>query len=221
MITNVPHIKNFTDEQAPGLKKFVICIHGFGTGKHSSKIARLMKELAGNGIGAVAIDLPAHGENKNEFTIDNCVRDIQEIEGHLRKFNKPIGFYGSSFGAYTTMARLIGNQGSYDRVILLAPVIDAYPRYLKREGETYAKILISPDFVKSCKNYDVFANADKLPKLDIIYAELDTMVDNKEIFTLAEIADCNLYQIKNADHSFDGPGELDQIIDIALKVFCD
>ncbi|MCL2228528.1 MAG: alpha/beta hydrolase [Firmicutes bacterium] len=217
----VPHIKNFTAAEILGLSGFVICLHGFGTGKHGSKIARLMSELSAQNIGAVAIDLPEHGENKNKLTIDNCIKDIAEIENHLRQFNKPISFYGCSFGGYTTLAYLLNNKNIYKNIFLLVPLIDAYKKYLPRLGQVYGKtnIVFTTEFVNSTKKFDVIKNAKNYKNLDIVYAEFDQTVDNNDILNFAKATKSNLYEIKGANHWFENEGELDQVMKIAIEVF--
>ncbi|MCL2569635.1 MAG: alpha/beta hydrolase [Firmicutes bacterium] len=219
-MNTVPHIKNFIDEHAPFMEKFVICIHGFSTNKHGSKITRLMNELQKRNIGAVAIDLPAHGENKKELTIENCIADIKATENYLRQFNKPISFYGSSFGAYTTLSYMMGDKNSYDKIFLLVPAIVAYEHFKSIQNKVHNNIFISPEFIKSIRRFDVMANAQNFEKMDILYAEHDITVSNDNILAFAKLNNSNLYEIKGADHYFDKDGELDQVIDVALKVYC-
>ena len=216
---NIPIIKNFTQQQAPGLEKFVICIHGFSSNKNGVKIAILMRELAKQNIGVVAIDLPGHGENKTKLTIDNCIKDISDVETSLRRYNKPISLYGSSFGGYVVMAYLLHSTKSYDEVLLIAPVVDAHKMYSKIEKETQNGIFISPELIKSMARHNVIDNAKSLKDLKIIYAEKDITVENNEILTLADLVSAELFEIKGAGHWFDGRGELDKLIKIALTIY--
>ena len=217
---SVPHITNFDASDVTSFEKFVICIHGFGTGKHGSKIARLMSELKAKNIGAVAIDMPAHCENKKSLTIDNCVEDISQTVNVLQKLGKPICFYGSSFGGFCTLAYLIRSNNKQDKIFLLAPAVDLLKIHEKRTGTEHNGILITQEYIDSIKRFDILANPNKLPPLDIVYAENDSAVDNNDILNLTEVANCNLHKVPNADHWFDGEGELDKVIEIALKVFC-
>jgi len=216
---NIPLLKNFTEQQAPALKKFVICIHGFGSNKGRPKIAALMRELAKQNIGAVAIDLPGHGENKKKLTIDNCIKDICDVETSLRRYNKPISFYGSSFGGYVTMAFLLNSAKTFSEVLLIAPVVDAHKKYSKIENETQHGIFISPELIKSMARHDIISRASKLENLKIIYAEKDITVDNNEILALAKFTNSQLFEIKGAGHWFDGDGELEKLIKIALTIY--
>jgi len=215
----VPCIKNFNDGEEVGLKKFVVCVHGLATHKGGSKIAALMAELEKHRVGVVALDLPGHGENKSELTIDNCVQDINTVTQNLRKFNKPISFYGSSFGGYCVMAYLLEHQQDYSEVLLVAPLIDGYKKLKSIENQEYKNIFISPEFIDSLKRHDVASNASKLGHLKIIYAEHDITVDNNEILALAKSSGAELFEIKGAGHSFGNEGELEQVINVATQVY--
>jgi len=220
MKINAPHITNFVEREIANLNKFVICIHGFSTNKHGSKIARLMMELKEKNIGAVALDMPGHGENKKELTIHNCVDDISQAVKFLQTFNKPISFYGSSFGGYCTLAYLMQTTNTHDKIVLIAPAVDIYKNHGTLLNTEKNGILITQNYLDSIKKFNVQSNTDRLPQLDIIYAENDSEVNNNDIFNLEKIGKAKLYEIKNADHWFDKGDERDQLINHALSIYC-
>jgi len=178
-----------------------------------------MRELAPKNIGVVAIDLPAHGDNKEKLTIENCLRDVGKTVAKLRKYKKPICFYGASFGGFVTLNYLITSGFAADRVLLLVPAVDLLGIHEKRIGTVWGNVLVTKEYVESIKHFDIMGNAKKLPPLDIVYAEKDSCVDNNKIFELAKVTKCNLYEIKGADHLLDQGNELDQVMKIALKCF--
>lgn len=86
-------------------KGVVIVAHGFTSSKESSTGAVLMKTLPPAGIGVIAYDHPGHGDSEEELRMANCVESLAAIEADLRvRFPQAaIYYFGSSFGAYTTL----------------------------------------------------------------------------------------------------------------------
>lgn len=229
----VPWVGNFAGgfegEEAKAAGRWVVCVHGFGTGKGGSKITRIMTELRGRGVGAIAIDLAGHGENGRELTIENCVEDIagavEMLQGKLneRGERRPIGLYGSSFGGFCVLCYLCNRrEADMGRVMLVAPAVCMAKNFEPYENKMKNGIFITPKLVESVRRYDVLGSARRLRGLDIVYGENDTAVDNGDIFELFKRAKwCNLYKIEGAEHWFAGKGELDQIVDIAMHAFAD
>jgi len=92
-----------------------VVIHGFGSSKESTTAAMLLKELPLRDIGAIALDLPAHGESpvQGEFLrLSNCIADIEATEARARELapEAEIVYFASSFGAYSTLLYLAGKE---------------------------------------------------------------------------------------------------------------
>lgn len=84
-----------------------IVVHGFTSSKESSTVQMLLRRLPRAGLGVVAIDLPAHGQEesrKEELRIEGCKDSLQIAEQYVTENypNIDIYYFGSSFGAYIT-----------------------------------------------------------------------------------------------------------------------
>ncbi len=84
-----------------------IVVHGFTSSKESATVQMLLRRLPDAGIGVVAIDLPAHGQEESkdeELRIEGCKDSLQAAEEYVvRQYpDAEIYYFGSSFGAYIT-----------------------------------------------------------------------------------------------------------------------
>ena len=222
---DVPTIHSFKGHEAYNLKKIVVAMHGWSSSKLASKIDVLAKECLKNNIGLISMDLPGHGDNTHPLTVANCVRDIGLVVNFARAFGKPVCLYGSSFGGYILANYLIATGEQFDSVALIAPATQMHKNLLERkqvkefqmpicEKETTLK------FINDTQKNDIIKNAHKIKtKLDIIYAEKDTCVDNNDIFEFAKLVPSNLHCVKGAEHWFKGAGELEKFIEILMKIY--
>ncbi len=96
--------------------KVCVVAHGFGSSKESPTVQMLLKALPEQGIGVAAFDFQAHGESRVDgeyLRIPNCTADLADVEALARTLapGAEITYFGSSFGAYTTLIYLSGLPG--------------------------------------------------------------------------------------------------------------
>jgi esterase/lipase len=217
---DIPIIANFDFAEANSLKRIVIAIHGYGTGKHSAKIKTLADKLKPHNIGLVALDLTCHGESDAPcecFRVENFLRDIGAVDAYIRKhYNGGVCFSASSFSGYLTLLYLNQSKYEYDRVVLIAPGVDMVKNFLKRVDDQKRM----PWFLGNLQENDVFENLDNIKnELNIVYATKDSEIDNDDIFKLASLKKCNLFPVEGADHWFRGDGEMEKLIEYQLRIF--
>ena len=89
-----------------GEKRLLIVCHGFGSSKASPMVQALEEYMPKRGIGVFAFDFPAHGESPVwDLRETWCMDDLCAVEESVKGLDPEvrIGYFGSSFGAYTTL----------------------------------------------------------------------------------------------------------------------
>jgi S-ribosylhomocysteine lyase len=86
-------------------KTICIVVHGFGSSKESPTAEMLFAELPARGIGAVAFDLPGHGENTQDLTVARCLMCLGDVENWIvcHYPGAKVVWFASSFGAWLTL----------------------------------------------------------------------------------------------------------------------
>ncbi len=221
------------------VEKIIIACHGFGGDKNSSAIFSLAKSLTNFKIAVLAFDFPAHGISNTDghnFTIKNCVNDINDIEYYIEKeFNNiEIGFFATSFGAYTLLLKLNSSEKIYNSIVLRCPALDmksvfensllkvSLKEFLKN-GECKLgferKIVITKEYYNELIKNNIFKIYDTENKICIIHGTEDDIAPIKDSIKFQKKFNDRvvLYKIKGADHRFKNKGELKQVIDIATN----
>lgn len=93
------------------VKNVIICCHGFASSRNNGLFKDLMQESKKYGISVITFDFQGHGEsseNVTDFTVQNCVEDVKNIEEYVRQVfpNANINILANSFGAYITLLKL-------------------------------------------------------------------------------------------------------------------
>lgn len=168
-------------------KAVCIIVHGFGSSKDSTTATMMLNELPLLGIGAIALDLPAHGDSGVDggfLRLDNCTADLAAVEARARGLAQEpeIIYFGSSFGAYITLIYLAGraksNRSASLRRAFLRCAAVSMPRLFNLETtqeqrarlEATGEIILSKDeygyardlkitqgFYDDLQRYDAFA----------------------------------------------------------------
>ena len=96
-------------------KMAILIVHGFASSKEGPMAQKMLEYAASRGYGAVAMDFPAHGPHKEEngeLSLSACKGNVMMLEEYIKR-NLPgaaICYFGSSFGAYITLLRLLDIQ---------------------------------------------------------------------------------------------------------------
>jgi alpha-beta hydrolase superfamily lysophospholipase len=201
------------------MDKFVVCLHGFGSHKASDKTLALTREMQKRNIGVVTFDLPMHGENKTPLTLKNCLAQLDEVVKKTRVSGKPIGLYGSSFGAYLALLYLIENPNErFDGVLLVMPAVNMHEVIAPSAGFKRWGIPVSHDFVDELSKNQILPNAQKIKhRLNIIYGTKDIVVDNSKTLELARLCSATLFPME-AGHNAD-EGNIKEFTKIAKGIY--
>ena len=88
-------------------ERIVIMVHGFTSSKSCATAELLFRRLPEKNIGVVTYDQPGHGEEEaftDPLGVGNCIESLRLIEEFVVSEypDVPVGYFGSSFGAYIT-----------------------------------------------------------------------------------------------------------------------
>ena len=214
------------------LKGIILSLHGFGSSKDSPKTQSFAEMISPLGIGLVAFNYPCHGfskAGKDDFTLENCLSDLDTVEEYLRKKyeNIPIGLFGTSLGGYLILLKInkIENP-DYFCIILRCPAL--------KMDECFKNNILKDPIKDFRKNGYIYAGFSK--KIRVPYKFFDELLKNKlfDIYNkeypmliihgtkdkIAPYIDCVkfmksknkkiiLEKIEGADHRMNEPGNLE------------
>ena len=122
------NIKTFCALPSKNIEKIIIYCHGLGSNK--SYASRFYEELLKNNIGIIAFDFPGHGEDRtdfSQFSLALCIQYLEQIIQYSKEtYNVPIYLFGSSFGGFVILNKLIQNSMNIEKVILMCPAINFF-----------------------------------------------------------------------------------------------
>lgn len=108
------------------IDKIVIYCHGLGSNKNL--ILRFYDKLLDNNIGIVAFDFPGHGQDETdfkEFDLNKCISYLEKVIFYVKnEYQVPIYLFGSSFGGFVILNRLVNNSDDIMKTILMCPAIN-------------------------------------------------------------------------------------------------
>jgi len=219
----------------------IIAMHGFAGDKTSGCIKKLQETMHNCNIGLITFDWPAHGESEvdgNNLTISNCLNDLKTVYDYVK--NKVpmanIVAFATSFGGYITMLYNSIYPKKFNKIILRAPAINMYrvlmnnviddKMILSLKNNGYfdfgfeRMMKVNKDFVSELHQKDVSSLYREKQCLNvyIIHGSNDDIVpisDSKEFCTSTG---ANLYIVHNANHRFDQPGQVEEVVEIAKGI---
>ena len=129
----VPCIAEIPDNPAVA----AIIVHGFTSSKESPTVRMLLRRLPAAGIGAAAIDLPAHGTEEareEELRIEACKDSIAAAEEWIisRYPDADICYFGSSFGAYVICLYISTRQHKGRRAFFRSAAVNMPSLFIKQ-----------------------------------------------------------------------------------------
>ena len=219
----------------------IIAMHGFAGDRSSKCIKKLRQETLSLKIGLITFDWPSHGEsevNGEYLTIDNCLNDLETIYNYVKQKNSKskIIAFSTSFGGYLTLLYNIKKENKFDGIILRAPALKMYDVLmnniidssmldsLKTNGYFnfgFERIIkIENNFITDLKNNNIFElyKTNKFNDIDIIHGTKDTTVPIIDSVQFCETNNFNLYKIEGANHRFDIPGQIEEVVNIAKNI---
>ncbi len=223
--------------------KVCVVAHGFGSSKESPTVQMLLKALPEQGIGVAAFDFPAHGESRVDgeyLRIPNCTADLADVEALARTLapGAEITYFGSSFGAYTTLIYLSGLPGGGRRAFFRSAAVcmpalfrrptKAQAEAMERDGflilgEDYGcarPLKLTQAFLDDLDSHDVFRLwSREKAELRMIHGEADRTIPISEARRFAEQFGVPLSEVPGGDHRLSIPGAPERVLEEALSFF--
>ena len=223
--------KSFMPETT--IKKVVIGVHGFAGDKDSSVLSALAEELALNESGLICFDFPAHGKSEasdNLLRVENCMQDLLDVADYVREKypQKEYGVFATSFGGYITL--LCSDKLPEFKIALRAPAVTiansfvekiipvSKVEFINNKGALCGferKMYVTVDFYEDLLKHEI-----QIPNEEIlvIHGTEDDIVPFADVKNIADKhPNIKLIPIIGADHRFKKKGELERIIESAMK----
>ena len=112
----------------------VLCVHGFGSGRRSTKNKHLAAVLPPLGWTVLALDLQGHGESGGDFaglTVGRSIGDVRRVATLPEyAFARRRALVGSSFGGLVAAWTAAEDPTLCDALLLIAPAFGYLDRYL-------------------------------------------------------------------------------------------
>ncbi len=204
-------------------KNIIIMCHGFGGSKENSISKLIAQMILNKNIGVVAFDFPLHGESKakiNEFTVENCVTDINVIRNFVKKNfpKKDISLLATSFGGYIAINSFLNGNVFYKYVILRSPAVnmkdvlrnsllkDNFSEYqrngIARMGRN-GKMQVTYEFYRDLLKNDILKSNKELKQKMLIFHGTDddtALISDTETFTKLNSNVAKLIKIPGENH---------------------
>ena len=170
----------------------------------------------------LSIDLPEHGERKEEKDRFNpwcVVPELKMILQYMKHYWTKIRLRANSIGAWFVMQSFCGLE--FEKCLFVSPVLDMEKLIQNMmqwaavsEERLEAESLIPTDFGETLSwNYYEYAKAHPITewqcRTDILYAENDQMTSWNTVTDFAERFHSSLAIMKDGEHWFHTPEQLD------------
>lgn len=225
-----------------GQRQVVLVCHGFGSSKDSPMVQALDRTLPAHGMGVYSFDFPAHGKSPagpESLRVPFCMDDLLEVEAHLRARDPgvEIAYFASSFGAYITLLRLAWQPRPRARAFLRSAAVTmpalvagwldsraqadlARQGYFVPQHDYVREMRITPAFLADLAEYDLFARYRQgSARLAMVHGGRDDVAPTAAARRFATRFGARLTVLPQGEHNLMGPGELDQVLALALDFF--
>ena len=209
--------------------RIVIYCHGLGANKIWA--TRFYDYLLTNKIGIISFDFPGHGEDKTDFLYFNlslCISYLEEMIDYVKiKYNVPIYLFGSSFGGFVILNKLIKTDINIKKTMLMCPAINFCEIIERKLGISldyfntnefvplYNNIKIYKDAYLEFKNGNNAVKNYEFQNVSIIQGTLDRTVLYDDISKFCKKNNLKLTTIEGGKHELYGYDE--EIINFMLE----
>ncbi len=212
--------------------KLFLYVHGKHSHKEEAEYFAPIAERCG--YQTLSFDLPEHGERANDSypcTVQNGVRDLNEIYSFIKDKYSSISLYACSLGAY--FSQVAFQEVKFDRCLLLSPILDM--ERLIRNMMKWSNI--SDDELKKideyqtsfCEtlswNYYEYVQNNPVKRWDsptfILYGENDNLTEKEVLDSFARNHNCDVTIMPNGEHYFHTQEQLDFLDDWLQRVISD
>lgn len=200
---------------------FIFC-HGFCSGKGSNSIRVVANMLLKYGITSISFDFPGHVDSiqgTDKLTVNVCISYINSVVEYVKSTygeDVKISFYAISFGAYVLLNKLIGDNSSYENIILRSPAFNMKAIFvnslLKESFKEYkkngfaksghdGKLIMPYSFYNDLLENDLYKNYKEKRKILIIQGTLDDTAPISDTYDfIRDKVDFELIEMKNMRH---------------------
>ena len=209
--------------------RIVIYCHGLGANKIWA--TRFYDYLLTNKIGIISFDFPGHGEDKTDFVYFNlslCISHLEEMIDYVKiKYKVPIYLFGSSFGGFVILNKLIKTDINIKKAMLMCPAINFCEIIERKLGISldyfntnefvplYNNIKIYKDAYLEFKNGNNAVKNYEFQNVSIIQGTLDRTVLYDDISKFCKKNNLKLTTIEGGKHELYGYDE--EIINFMLE----
>ena len=212
--------------------KLFLYVHGKHSRKEEAEYFAPIAERCG--YQTLSFDLPEHGERAKESypcSVQNGVRDLNEIYSFIKDKYSSISLYACSLGAYFSLVAF--QEVKFDRCLFLSPILDM--ERLIRNMMKWSDI--SEDELKKIGEYqtsfgetlswDYYENVQNNPvkrwngPTFILYGENDNLTEREVLDSFARNHNCDVTIMPNGEHYFHTQEQLDFLDDWLQRVISD
>lgn len=200
-------------------EKLCLFVHGQGGCKEEGE--RTAKILCPLGYSVLAIDLPQHGERKNdstEFAPWSVTGELRSVMEYARSRFESVSLFANSIGAWFSMLTFAENPPK--NCFFVSPVLDmnrliermmqwadVTPERLEREGE------IPTDFGQTLSHrYRQFALDNPIThwnsKTAVLYGSEDNLIERETVDAFCKKHGCELTVLEGGEHWFHTESQL-------------
>lgn len=199
--------------------KCFLYIHGkLGFKEEAESFAKI---ACTKGWQVLSIDLPEHGERKQEKDRFNpwcIVQELKMVLRYMQQHYKIIGLRANSIGAWFAMQSFSGSE--FERCLFVSPVLDMEKLIQNMmqwagvsEERLKAESLIPTDFGETLSwEYYEYAKTHPIVRwqcqTEILYAGNDNMTTRETAEEFAEHFHASLTVVENGEHWFHTPEQL-------------
>lgn len=200
--------------------RLFLYIHGKGGNKEEA--AAFSEIVCPKGYQVLSIDLPEHGQRRSETgTFDpwHAVPELKMIMEYAKMHWQSISLFANSIGAWFSM--LSFSSEALEQCLFLSPVVDM--KYLVSKMMKWADVseaqlqcerTIPTSFGETLSwDYWEYIIENPIEKWDaptqILYGELDDLIDRDTIEDFSRKFKCDLTVMKNGEHWFHTPEQLE------------
>ena len=225
-----------------GEDRVVIVCHGFGSSKSSLMVQALERYLPERGTGVFAFDLPAHGESPVwDLRVTWCMDDLAAVEEQIRARAPGVrlGYFGSSFGAFTTLNSLAAFPHAGKKAFLRSSAVvmhrlvdtwvdEAARREMAEKGyfvpdyDYVREMRVTPLFLEELAAHNVFKTYRKgEAELFMVHGGRDSVAPVEAARRFASTFGASFLEVPEGEHDLMGPGQLDRVLEAAGAFFAD
>ncbi len=209
----------------------LICLHGFTGDKYSPVVEAVAQTVSKAGVRVIGFDWPGHGKSPADsrfLTVENCLRDLDVIVQYVREPGLPLFLFANSFGCFLGLNYVRHAPETFSRIILRSPALNMpdtcrtlLPEEEWRRLERGEQITVESDrpltidihfYEDLCRHRIADVPAPAAVPGMLIQGDLDDVVSPQDSYDYAQRNGWKLCVVRGADHLYQKPGEVEQIV---------